>query len=375
MGRIAKKKRKDGQAAYYAEIRLKGFPYMSRKFETRDDAKQWVQATESDLRRGKHLTAGEERSLTLADAIDRYLTIFLRQYQHRVPKQRQLLSWWKDQIGELLLAKISPAVISELRDRLVNEKTKRGEARSGATANRYLAALSKVLTLCVREWCWLEVSPMSRVGKLKESSGKTRFLSVDEVQRLLDECKKSRNTRLYPVVLMAVTLGMRYSEIVSLRWDQVDLDAGFIHLRHTKNGTDRTVPISREISALLQETRQSSLDTLVFPPIRRMGNEHGNVRLRSAFETALKHAGITGATFHTLRHTAASHFAMQGANTSALMSLLGHKSPVMSKRYTHFADTYLKDVVQHSTDRLFNGQQQNFSWDRRSGDSDKNSDK
>jgi len=62
-----------------------------------------------------------------------------------------------------------------------------------------------------------------------------------KVQRLLDVCKKSRNTRLYPVVLIAVTVGMRYSEIVTLEWDQVDLGAEFVHLRHTKNGTGRIV--------------------------------------------------------------------------------------------------------------------------------------
>jgi integrase len=195
---------------------------------------------------------------------------------------------------------------------------------------------------------------MSRVGKLRESSGKTRFLSKDEVQRLLEVCRESKNKDLYPVVLMAVTLGMRYSEIVKLEWDQVDLQTGFLNLHHTKNGTDRIVPISNEISALLQELKKTSFDKLVFPPKRRLGNSRGYLKLRSSFESSLKKAGISGATFHTLRHTAASHFAMQGANTSALMSLLGHKSPVMSKRYTHFSDPYLKNIVQNTTERLLN---------------------
>jgi integrase len=355
MGRITKKRKKDNQTVYYAEVRLKGFPYVSHKFETRDDAKQWVQATEADFRRGKNLNIGEARTHTFSDAVDRYLNVYLRQYPHRVAKQRQLLSWWNQHLGKLTLMQITPAVISELRDRLAGETTYRGEVRSGATVNRYLAALSKVLTLCVREWCWLEVSPMSRVGKLKESSGKTRFLSEDEIRRLLEACRESRNPSLYLVVLMAVTLGMRYSEIVTLEWDQVDLQSGFVHLQQTKNGTARTVPISNEIIVLLQQLKSNACDVLVFPPVRRIGNKRGFLSLRTSFGEALKKAGISGATFHTLRHTAASHFAMQGANTSALMSLLGHKSPVMSKRYTHFADTYLKKIVQNSTERILDG--------------------
>ncbi len=352
MGSIRKRRNKDYSTVYYAEVRLKGFPYISEKFSTRDEAKQWIQSTESELRRGKTVISGEAKKHTLSDVADRYLSVYLKQYPHRVQKQRQLLDWWCKQIGQLQLHQITPAIISELRDQLSIETTYRGKARSGATVNRYLAALSKVLTLCVREWCLLEVSPMSRVGKLKESSGKTRFLSVDEVKRLLDVCRRSKNKQLYSVVLMAVALGMRYSEIIELEWEQVDLQAGFINLHHTKNGTDRIVPISNEIIVLLQELKNKSLDNLVFPPIRRIGNSRGYLRLRSSFESSLKKAGITGATFHTLRHTAASHFAMQGANTSALMSLLGHKSPIMSKRYNHFSDPYLKEIVQNTTERL-----------------------
>jgi len=106
-----------------------------------------LQTTESDLRRGKHITAGEETNHTLADAIDRYLNSFLCQYPHRIPKQRQLLSWWKDQIGSCSFQKFSPAVISQLRDRLVSEKTCRRRVRSGSTVNRYWQRYQKY-SLC-----------------------------------------------------------------------------------------------------------------------------------------------------------------------------------------------------------------------------------
>ena len=351
MGRITPRSlRREKREVFDAEVRLKGHEPQYRTFSDRKEAKEWVLATEADLKRGKCLNVGEARKHTLAEAIDRYLNVYLRQYPHRTRTQTLLLAWWKKKIGSLRLSEITPATISELRDCLGSEKTYRGRIRCGATVNRYLAALSKVLTLCVREWCWLDVSPMSRVEKRKEGPGRTRFLSVDEVKRLLEACKASRNPALYDTVIIAITTGMRYGEIVSLRRDQVDLDNGYIQLFKTKNGTGRTVPIADAIVGLLRKRVLEAAEGLLFPPVRKMGNKRGLIQLRSAFATALRQANIEGASFHTLRHTAASHFAMHGAHTAELMTLLGHKTPLMSKRYTHFADPYLKKIVQQSSD-------------------------
>lgn len=355
MGRVIERfQKREKRYVYDAEVRIKGYDPQYRMFLERKKAKDWVKDMESDLRRGKCPNVGEAKRRTVREAIDRYLTIYLRQYPHRIKKQSQLLAWWKEKIGHLHLSEITPAIITELRDKLAIGETCRKKIRSGATVNRYLAALSKVFTLCVREWCWLEVSPMVRVGQLKEGSGRTRFLSLDEIRRLIEACKQSRNKLLYPIVVIALTTGMRYSEIVTVKWDQIDLDKGFIHLYRTKNGSERTVPISDDVVELLKGSRQESREDLVFPPIRRIGNDKGFIQLRSAFASALKKADIEGVTFHILRHTAASHFAMQGANTSALMSLLGHKTHSQSKRYTHFADKYLKEIVQTSTKVMFN---------------------
>lgn len=357
MGSIKKRTlKKEKRFVYDAEVRIKGYDKQYRTFSDKNEAKEWVKDTESDLRRGKCLNVGEAKRRTVSDAIERYLTVYLRQYPHRVNKQSQLLSWWKNKIGHLHLSEVTPAIIVELRDKLAIEETCRKKIRSGATVNRYLAALSKIFTLCVREWCWLSVSPMSRVSKLKESGGRTRFLSLDEIQQLIAACKISRNKLLYPVVVVALTTGMRYSELVTAKWDQVDLDKGFMHLYKTKNGSERIVPISNELVLMLKNMREESRENLVFPPIRRIGNNKGFLQLRSAFASALKLAGIEGnVTFHTLRHTAASHFSMRGANTSALMSLLGHRCPSQSKRYSHFSDKYLKDIVQTSSEEIFNG--------------------
>ena len=110
-------------------------------------------------------------------------------------------------IGELALAEITPALISECRDRLAKEVTSRGRVRSNASLNRYIAVLSSVMSVGVREWQWIEENPVSKLRKLKESRGRERLLSVEELDRLLEATKHLANKDLHTAVACAEYLG------------------------------------------------------------------------------------------------------------------------------------------------------------------------
>src|SRR5690606_8248952 len=113
-------------------------------------------------------------------------------------KQTAQLIWWKEQIGNRLLSDVTTPMIVEIRDRFCTGITYRKEKRSPATVNRYLAVLSHAFSVAVNEWQWLTESPIKRL-KQKESSGRVRFLSVEERDRLLQACKESKNKYLYIV--------------------------------------------------------------------------------------------------------------------------------------------------------------------------------
>jgi integrase len=147
---------------------------------------------------------------------------------------------------------ITPVKISECRGQLLKGVTQRGTHRAPATVVRYLAALSNVLTTAANEWGWLEDSPMRKVTKPKEPRGRVRFLSEDttaphgetiegERNRLLKAGQASTNPYLYPVVVLALSTGMRQGEIMGLTWDDVDLHRKRITLHETKNGERRIV--------------------------------------------------------------------------------------------------------------------------------------
>jgi integrase len=370
MAVIEKRKTKDGKEQYRVKIRLRGFPPQTATFTRAADAKRWAQQTEAAIREGRHFKTTEAKKHTLGQLIDRYIRDVLPQKKKSQKKQTAQLQWWKEVIGSYLLADISPALIGEKRDELSNGMTYRGTKRSPATVVRYLSALSHAFSIAVKEWGWLEDSPMRKVSKLKESRGRVRFLEEHERERLLQACKDSSNPALYPVVMLAISTGMRYSEILNLTWADVDLNRKRIILQETKNGERRAVPVAGQaLELLFQLEKKRRIDTqLLFPKTKFQNSSQASnenhchpsfqkheldrvqkvqkpVQLRSAWETALKKAQIENFRFHDLRHCAASYLAMSGASLAEIADILGHKTLAMVKRYAHLSDSHKFTVV------------------------------
>lgn len=378
MAVIEKRKRKDGKNQYRVKIRLKGHPSVTSTHERLIDAKRWAQSTETSIREGRHFKTTEAKKHTLGDLVDRYIKDVLPHKKKGLQCQKSQLLWWKEQIGSYTLADITPPLIVEKRDELARGITYRHTQRSPATVVRYLAALSHAFTIAVREWGWLEDSPMRKVSKPRESRGKVRFLEEDELSRLFEACKQSSNKFLYPVVLLAVSTGMRYSEIMNLIWSDIDFGRKRIILHETKNGERRAVPIAGpafEHLLLLEKNRRIDT-TLLFPrgytAIPSSHKSNGNhlqqvdllrvqkvqkpINLRSSWEKALKSSGIKDFRFHDLRHCAASYLAMSGASLTELADILGHKSLSMVKRYSHLTDNHKFKVVDRMNAHFLTGE-------------------
>lgn len=355
MASIRKRTNKDGSTSYRVDIRLKGFPPQRATFARLTDAKKWVQQTESAIRENRYFKSAESRKHTFGELVDRYIKDALPTKSADFEKsQKAKMNWWKEQLGHHVLADVTPSLITECRDRLLAETTKRGITRSPATVNRYLAALSDAFSVAVKEWEWLEDSPMRKVKKPKEPRGRVRFLSEDgERPRLLKACEESSNPYLYPVVVLALSTGMRQGEIMGLTWEDVDLHQGRATLHETKNGERRVVPLSGKALELLKaHAKVRRLDTnLLFPG----KNPHKPMDLRSPWEAALKKAGIEDFRFHDLRHSAASYLAMNGASLAEIAEVLGHKTLQMVKRYSHLSEAHTAGVVARMNARIFGG--------------------
>ena len=89
----------------------------------------------------------------------------------------------------------------------------------------------------------MAVNPVVLISKPREAQGRTRFLSDEERERLLVTCKSSASVHLFPIVTLALSIGMRRGEILGLSWENVDLQSRRITLLRTKNGERRLVPL------------------------------------------------------------------------------------------------------------------------------------
>ncbi|MFO2835450.1 tyrosine-type recombinase/integrase, partial [Legionella pneumophila serogroup 1] len=142
-----------------------------------------------------------------------------------------------------MLADFTSQTISLLREELAKGSTNRGERRTTATVNRYLAALSHALNIAVNEWEWIESNPVLKIKKQPESQGRVRYLDDNERARLLEACMSSANKQLHTIVVLALSTGMRKGEILNLKRREVFLNEGFVVLEKTKNKERRRVPI------------------------------------------------------------------------------------------------------------------------------------
>jgi integrase len=332
MATIVKRDTAEGKPYYTVRIRLKGYPEQISTFSRLTDARKWASSTESAIREGRHFKTAEAKKHTLADMVDRYIKDVMPTKPKQAHAQRPQLERWKVEIGSYALADITPALIVEVRDKLLLETTPRGDIRNPATVVRYMAALSHAFTIAVNEWQWLEDSPMRKVKKPKESSGRVRWLNDDERARLLAACKESSNDWLYLCVILALSTGMRQGELMGLKWPDVDLKTGVIILHETKNGERRRVPLAGHGLDLLRDhARLRRLDTsLLFPSNT---NPTKPIDLRKPWTNAIKLAGVENFHWHDLRHSTASYLAMNGASLAEIAEILGHKTLAMVKRY------------------------------------------
>ncbi len=358
MANIEKRVSKDGKTSYRVKIRLKGFPSQSATFERLTDAKKWTQQTESAIREGRHFKTTEAKRHTLAELIDRYCRDVLSTKPKNTRDQARQFEWWKSELGGHTLADVTPSLLAQYRDKLAGGITSQGKLRSPATVNRYMAALSVAFTTAVKEWGWMEDNPMRKVTKGKESRGRVRFLSDDERIRLLKACKESSNLYLYPVVVLALSTGMRQGEIMGLTWDVVDLNQGRAILHKTKNDERRAVAITGHALEVLKElnkVRQIGCN-LLFPAKETSPQKPQNpIDLRTPWETAVKKAELQDFRFHDLRHSAASYLAMNGASLAEIAEVLGQKTLQMVKRYAHLSEGHTASVVASMNDKIFGG--------------------
>lgn len=353
MATITERSSVDGKKVFRVRIRRSGYPDQNATFKSKTDAKRWATTTEAAILEGRHFVSQKSKRHTLADAIDRYTDDNLPNLSKSEQANRtRHLKFWKKHLGKMTLAQLcnDAEPIRDLKKQLSKAKTARGTIRSPSTVNRYHASLSKLFTTAMR-WGWASANPMRLIEKAREPDGRERFLSDDELDRLLKATAVTWDPYLDIAVKLALTTGGRYSEIMGLTWSNVSIERETATFRKTKNKESRTVPlVEPALSAItkLYETRRQDTDLLF-----AWSKPDQPKDIRRGWRNALKTAGIENFTFHDLRHTCASYLAMNGARPSELAAVLGHKTLAMVKRYSHVSEVHTADLIRAMAAKRF----------------------
>ena len=250
--------------------------------------------------------------------------------------KKYLLNRIPDWFRKLKLSEIGVRELELLQTQLLNE------GKSIATCNRYLSVIKASFTKAY-EWDFIPEERLKTIRKVKNLKGEVkrlRYLTEEEIKALLANCEP----HLYPIVFTALNTGMRKSEILGLKWSNVDLKNDLILLEKTKNGERREIPINKALKkVLLGLFVDRRLDTdyvFVNPATRKRYND-----IKRSFNTACKKAGIKDFRFHDLRHTFASHLVMNGVDLKTVQELLGHKKLSMTLRYAHLSQAHKREAV------------------------------
>jgi len=175
----------------------RAYPERSKTFKTKTTGKEWAATIEADLARGVDMVSKESRTKTVGDMIDRYIDHYLPIKDHNkdADKTKALLLWWKERPGAYALANVTSASITEIRDELRAGKTYRKTRRSPKTVNRYLAALSHCFKIAVKEWHWLNRSPMENVARYSENGTRRTLHLIEPVLAELEVPAKVRHLK------------------------------------------------------------------------------------------------------------------------------------------------------------------------------------
>jgi integrase len=306
---------------WQARVRRQGHPDETRSFLTHKEAERWARTVESGIDHGSFISPTQAKKTTLGDLIQRYIAEVLPSMKGATDDTIRLKAICRRPICRNSIASLSPAKIAEYRDL-------RLKGVAPGTVVRELAYLSSIINHGRREWGIHANNPVALVRKPTQPKGRERVLSSAERERLLAELQPTgrRNTWMPTVVILALETAMRRSELLALRWGDINLDRRTATLQMTKNGESRIVPLSTTAIQTLTSMPQSVCGA-VFPIT--------SCALAANFHNAVERAKLPDLHFHDLRHTAITNMANKLPNLIELAAVSGHKSLKMLQRYYH----------------------------------------
>lgn len=267
--------------------------------------------------------------------------------------------------GELKLNQITQEKVKEYRSKRLNEKSrKNGMLIQPSTVNKEVGTLRRIFNYAIHLGIFHGDNPLTGLKKLPENNCRGRVLTPEEERRLLEECPYY----LAPIVLTAIHTAMRKSEIIFLKWKNVDLKKKVIYLdaEDNKSKKDRIIALDSLMIDLL-ETQLKISGHCDFVFLNSKGTPYKTAdSMKNTFNNACKRAGIEDFCFHDLRRSSATLLHEYCKDMKIVSRQLGHSNTDTTERYVHPLDkaqfeaveliaihkSYHREYIQKLRDRL-----------------------
>ncbi len=227
---------------------------------------------------------------------------------------------------------------------------------SPATINRDLALLKATFNRALKAGK-VDSNPVKAVKLFKENNARTRCLTDEEETRLYNALPDY----LKPFLVVALNTGMRWGELARLMWENVDFYTGTLHVRQSKSGEGRRIPMNRVVRETLQAVRRDQVQKArdqkdgereILSPLVFCAPQGGFLRNFSRdWYPALQKANVSDFRWHDTRHTAASRLVMAGVDLYTVKEILGHKTLAMTARYSHLSPGHQRQALERLANR------------------------
>lgn len=244
-------------------------------------------------------------------------------------------------IGNIPISKISPFHLELIKKKLGDKK------KSARTIYYALQVVRQSFNSARKLGIYAGESPVNAVKWPKLDNMKLRYLSIEEAEKLL-KALALRSQTLHDMALLSLHSGLRFGEIAALTWSCVNFEAGSLAILNAKTGS-RTAYLTKRAKAMLESRKSEKKDELVFPKKTKEGGEINYIS--KTFNETVNDLGLNDGiidskqkvTFHTLRHTFATHLYESTNDLYLTQKSLGHTTGTMTARYAKMSDNRLRE--------------------------------
>lgn len=335
-----------GSKVYYLYKKKDGVPIRVKLGNAEDidvkEARQLAIKNKDLINKGKNPNI-EKQKIRQEITLKELFSEFMERYSKKQKKSwkydereipRFLSSWFNRRISD-----ITKQQVQKLHEKIRDD--------SGLyQANRLLERLKSMYNRAI-DWGWDGTNPCNGIKKFKEVK-RDRFLQPSEFPAFFEALEEETNIEAKNYIWMSLLTGARKSNVLSMRWDEIDFNLRVWHIPETKNGDPLDVPLIDRALELLMSIEQNS--EWVFPsPTSKTGHLQDP---KKAWARILTKAGIKDLRLHDIRRTLGSYQAITGASLSIIGKSLGHKTIQATQIYARLHDDPVRESMQTGVNKM-----------------------